>query len=188
MAGYSRENKRQNEALQTILDGGTPEKRIFVPVEDKEFKEKLKLEKEIEQKKINERLEITKEARVPWFCPNCKKVMKRRLDDRMWYLYDHCFDCQIKVENKLRIEGKFDEWATKKVIANKLAWIKEQKESIEEFKKQKTPTFYNQVNPDGYTIDKEKWQMDTKEIKKQADEALEYLQKIEDSLKDYIYT
>ena len=30
--------------------------------------------------------------------------------------------------------------------------------------------------------------MDTKELKKQADEALEYLQKIEDSLKDYIYT
>ena len=42
--GYSRENSRQNEALQSILDGRTPEKRIFVPVEDKEFKEKMKLE------------------------------------------------------------------------------------------------------------------------------------------------
>ena len=28
--GYSRENKRHNEALQTILDGGTPEKRIYI--------------------------------------------------------------------------------------------------------------------------------------------------------------
>ena len=58
--GYSRENKRQNEALQSILDGGSPEKRIFVPVEDKEFKEKMKLERETEQKRINEKLEVTK--------------------------------------------------------------------------------------------------------------------------------
>ena len=42
--------------------------------------------------------------------------MKKRLDEKMWYLYSHCFDCQIKVENKLRIDGKFDEWATKKVM------------------------------------------------------------------------
>ena len=33
---YSRENKRQNEALQTILHGETPEKRIFVHMEDLE--------------------------------------------------------------------------------------------------------------------------------------------------------
>ena len=34
MAGYSKENHRQNQALQTILDGGTPEKRIIVSMED----------------------------------------------------------------------------------------------------------------------------------------------------------
>ena len=183
MSGYSRENKRQNEALQTILRGGTPEKRIFVAQEDLEFKKKLKLEKEEEQKRIDDKLEITKEARVPWFCPECKKVMKRRLDDRMWYLYSHCFDCQVRVENKMRIDGTYDEWATKKVIANKLAWVKDQKQSIEEFKKQDSVEFWQQVRPDGYSVDKEKWQMDIEEIKKQADEALEHLQKIEDSLK-----
>ena len=30
MAGYSRENQRQNAALQSILRGETPEKRILV--------------------------------------------------------------------------------------------------------------------------------------------------------------
>ena len=34
MAGYSKENQRQDQGLQTILDGGTPEKRIFVSMED----------------------------------------------------------------------------------------------------------------------------------------------------------
>ena len=181
--GYSRENQRQNTALQSILRGKTPEKRIFVANEDLEFKKKLKKEKEEERKRASEKLEITKEARVPWFCPKCDKVMKKRLDDRMWYLYNHFFECQIKIENKMRIDGTYDEWAEKKVIANKLAWIKEQKQSIEAFKKQDTVEFWQQFRPDGYSVDKEKWQIDVKEIKKQADEALEYLQKIEDSLK-----
>ena len=180
--GYSRENKRQNAALQSILHGETPEIRIFVAKEDLEFKKKLRREKEEEKKRIDEKFEATKEARVPWFCPECTRVMKKRLDDRMWYLYGHCFDCQVRVENKMRIEGTYDEWAEKKIIANKLAWLKDQKQSIEEFKKQDKVEFWQQVRPDGYSVDKEKWQMDVKQIEEQADEALEYLQKIEDSL------
>ena len=179
----SRENVRQNKAMQSILRGETPEKRIFIAKEDKEFKEKMRLEREAERKRIDEKFEATKEARVPWFCPECKGVMKKRLDDRMWYLYGHCFDCQVSVENKLRIEGTYDEWATKKVIANKLSWIREEKQNLEEFKKQKVPTFHNQVAPDGYTLDKEKWQGNFEQLNNEIDEALEHLQKIEDSLK-----
>ena len=180
--GYSRENQRQNTVLQSILRGEIPERRIFVANEDIEFKKKLNKEKEEEKKRINEKLEVTKDARVPWFCPDCNRVMKKRLDDRMWYLYGHCFDCQVRVENKMRIDGTYDKWAEKKIIANKLAWLKDQKQSIEEFKKQKAPEVYNQVNPDGYTLDKEKWSINMEKIYEQADEALEYLQKIENSL------
>ena len=86
MAGYSRENQRQNAALQSILRGEIPEKRIFITKENLEFK------------------------------------------------------------------------------------------------KQKAPEVYNQVNPDGYTLDKEKWSINMEKIYEQADEALEYLQKIENSL------
>ena len=181
--GYSRENKRQNKALQSILDGSSPEKRIFVAQEDLEFKKKLKEEADKEQKRIDERLEVTKGGRVPWFCPECTRVMKKRLDDRMWYLYGHCFECQVRVENKMRIEGTYDEWAEKKIIANKLAWITEQKQSIEEFKTQKAPEFLEQFRPDGYYVDRETWKMNSEGISKQADEALEHLQKLEDSLK-----
>ncbi len=183
MSGYSRENKRQNQALQSILDGGTPEKRIFVTKEDLEFKNKLKREKEEEKKRIDEKFEATKGARMPWFCPECDKIMKKRLDNKMWYLYGHCFDCQIKIENKMRIDGIYDEWIEKKEIANKLDWIKDQKQMIKEFRDQKNPEFYQQFRPDGYSVDKEKWGMNITHIKKQADEALEFLQKMEDSLK-----
>ena len=180
--GYSRENSRQNQALQSILDGGTPDKRIFITKEDKEFKEKMRLEREAERKRIDEKFEATKEARMPWFCSNCKKIMKKRLDEKMWYLYQHCFECQIEVENKLRISGEYDKWSQQKIIANKLSWIQEQKQQLEEFKNQKEPEVYNQVNPDGHTLDKEKWNTNFEKLKEQTDEALKHLQKIEDSL------
>ena len=50
------------------------------------------------------------------------------------------------------------------------------------FKEQDEPTFYNQVAADGETLDKEKWSVNIKKLKEQADEALNHLQKIEDSL------
>ena len=177
------ERERQLRARQSILQGETPEKRIFIANEDKEFKEKMRLEREVERKKSNEKFEATKGARMPWFCGKCKKIMKKHLDEKMWYLYNHCFECQVDIENKLRISGKFDEWAQQKVIANKLSWIRDQKQSVEEFKKQDKVEFWEQIRPDGYSVDKEKWSINFDNVKKEADEALEYLQKIEDSLK-----
>ena len=177
------ERERQLRARQSILQGETPEKRIFIANEDKEFKEKMRLEREVERKKSNEKLEATKGARMPWFCGKCKKIMKKHLDEKMWYLYNHCFECQVDIENKLRISGKFDEWAQQKVIANKLSWIRDQKQSVEEFKKQDKVEFWEQIRPDGYSVDKEKWNTNFDSVKKESDEALEYLQKIEDSLK-----
>jgi hypothetical protein len=40
-----------------------------------------------------------------------------------------------------------------------------------------------QFRPDGYSVDRESWKMNSEGIAKQADEALEHLQKLEDSLK-----
>ena len=86
------------------------------------------------------------------------------------------------MENKLRISGEYDKWSQQKIIANKLSWIQEQKQQLEEFKNQKEPEVYNQVNPDGHTLDKEKWNTNFEKLKEQTDEALKHLQKIEDSL------
>ena len=182
MAGYSRESERQNNALRAIMRGDTPEKRIMVANVDKEFQEFVKKEREEEQKRINEKLEATKEARLPWFCPDCKRVMKRNIDEKMWYLHGHCFECQLEIENRMMIEGTFDEYEKKKVNANKLAWIRDKKQEIIDFKKQKPMEAFNQINPDGHTLTKEKWSQNFEEINKQADEALEHLEKIEESL------
>jgi len=183
MAGYSRDIERQNKALSNILEGGTPEQRVFITKEDREFKKNIKEKKDADKKRIDAKFEATKDARMPWFCPSCDKVMKKRLDDKTWLMYNHCFNCQLQIEHKMRIDGTYDQWMDKKVLANKLAWIKDQKVLIEEFKNQKAPEFYQQFRPDGHSIDKEKWNIDTESFKNQAEEALEFLKKMEDSLK-----
>ena len=179
----SREDVRQNKAMQSILRGETPEKRIFVSMEDS--KEKKERQKQIakEREESSERSEALKAARTPWFCPTCKKVMKKRLDDKTYRIYNHCFDCQLDIENKMRIDGTYDEWMENKIKANKLAWIKDQKEEIKTFRDQKAPEFLQQIRPDGHSVDKEKWGVDVSQVRKQANEALEHLQKLEDSLK-----
>ena len=170
----SREEVRQNKAMQSILRGETPEKRVMVGFDTK---------KELKGDQIDRLSDVMKEARVPWFCPSCKKVMKKRLDEKMWYRHGHCLNCQIDVENKMIIDGTFDEYEQEKVRQNKLAWIKDKKQELIEFKNQKPMEAYNQVNPDGHSIEKEKWTQNFEEIKKQADEALKHLEKIEESLK-----
>jgi ribosomal protein L37AE/L43A len=173
--GYSSENERQNKVLGDLIKGKTPEKRVMVGYKgDKEPAKHGDI--------ISPLSEVMQEARMPWFCPSCKKTMKKRLDNKMWLLYNHCFDCQVDIEHKMRIEGTFNEWAQQKVIANKLSWIKDQKDKLIAFKEQDEPTFYNQVAADGETLDKEKWSVNFDKLKEQADEALNHLQKIEDSL------
>ena len=109
--------------------------------------------------------------------------MKRALDEKMWYVHNHCFDCQIEIENELRISGKYDEWVKNKINNNKLAWIKDKKQELIDFKNQKPMEAFNQVNPDGHSVEKEKWTQNFDELKKQANEAIEHLEKIEESLK-----
>jgi len=167
--GYSKETERQNQALNDILAGNETEKRVMVGYKSKE-KEKGDI--------IPKMTELMQDVRMPLFCKECNKVMKKRLDDKMWRLYGHCFDCQIKIENKLRIEGKYEEWEKEKIKQNKIAFIKDQIQTIEEWKDMKAPEWYNQVGVNYPEMEKEKWSVDTSHIKLMAEEALEEYTKI----------
>ena len=173
--GYSKETERQNQALNDILSGNETEKRVMVGYKSKE-KEKGDI--------IPKMTEIMQDVRMPLFCKECNKVMKKRLDDKMWRLYGHCFDCQIKIENKLRIEGKYEEWEKEKIKQNKIAFIKEQIQSVEEWRDMKAPEWYNQVGVNYPEMEKEKWSVDTTHIKLMAEEALEEYNKVLNELEN----
>jgi len=168
--GYSKETERQNKVLGDLLAGREPEKRVMVGYNKPKEKKK---------DKISKMTEIMQDVRMPWFCPDCKKVMKQKLDDKMWRLFGHCFDCQVKVENKLRIEGKYEKWAKEKIKKNKIAFIKDQIQVISEWKDSKAPEWYNNVGVNYPELKKEKWDIDMERVKKEANEAIE---KYEDAL------
>ena len=161
--GYSKETERQNNALGDLLAGRAPEKRVMIGYEGK---------KQESGDQISRMTDIMKEARMPMFCPDCDIIMKKKLDDKMWRMFGHCFDCQIIIENKLRIEGKYEEWAVEKIRQNKISFLKDSIQKIKEFRNQKAPEFYNQVGVDHPELQKEKWDIDTTQIKLMADEAL----------------
>jgi hypothetical protein len=60
---------------------------------------------------------VKKEAILPLFCPNCGTIMKHRFDPKMYKLHKKCFDCVVKMETKLRVEGKYEEYE-RDIIAN----------------------------------------------------------------------
>ena len=172
-----KERERQLKYLDSVIKGETPEKRVMVGYESKTDKKN--------GDQIDELSEIMKEARMPWFCPECKKTMKKRLDDKMWRIYGHCFDCQVEAENKMRIEGTYEEWAKGKIKNNTKAYLSDLEEDIKRFRNQKSPEFFNQTRPDGYSVDKEKWNItekDKKAINKLADDALKDIEKMKENL------
>ena len=166
--GYSRENERQNKVLGDLISGKTPEKRVMVGYEG---------EKEITTgDKISELSDIMKDARMPWFCPNCNKTMKKRLDNKMWLLYNHCFDCQIDFENKLRIKGEYEEWENGKVKRNQKAYLEDLLVSLDEWKNTKIE-FQEQVGAKDIEMEKEKWTQNQEHMKEMADKAEEFIRK-----------
>ena len=81
-----KERAKQMKAMKSILAGEEVEKTIQVGYEGKK-QPKGDIESPL--------TDIMKEVRMPMFCPKCDVVMKKRLDNKMWRLYGHCFDCQI---------------------------------------------------------------------------------------------
>ena len=57
-------------------------------------------------------------ALTPLLCPDCSKPMKTEYDKKMFMVHKMCFDCTIKMETQLKIEGKYQEYEDKLVKAN----------------------------------------------------------------------
>jgi hypothetical protein len=180
------EHQRHVKARQDIMSGKTPEKRIFVHMEDLEEKKKREDEIKADRERKNDRMDALKGAKTPWFCPECNKVMKSHLDDKMYRLHSQCFDCQVRFENKLRVDGKYEEWEEKKVLNNQLSYLRDQIESIEDWKKEasKQVVAYDQVGVKDIELHKETWSQNTEQVEKMSKEALKELNKIKEDVEE----
>ena len=173
MAGYSKEAERQNKALGNLLKGQEVEKRSMVGYEGKQ-KEKGDIKSDL--------TDIMSEVRVPLFCPECKKTMKKKLDNKFWYLYKHCFDCQIDFENKLRLEGKYDDWAINKAKDNQKAWVDDMIQGIEQWREERPVDQVYNVGIKDPEVKIEKAKVNEKALNKLADDAIKDLKKMRENI------
>ena len=170
MAGRSKEAERENKALQNILEGKPVDKRSMVgytPEAEKNLGGKTRK---------SDLTDIMAEVRMPWFCPECKKAMKKKLDDKFWRINGHCFDCQVDLENKLRIKGEFSEYAQSKMLENQKAQLIDLEQSITDFEKTGgKKEWYNNVGVNTPMLEADKWEMGKEQFEKTISEARDFI-------------
>ena len=176
MAGRSKEAERQNVALKNILDGKPTEKRSMVGYQGEQEKNLGGKTRESELSKIMQ------SVRMPLFCPKCKKTMKKKLDDKFWRLFEHCWDCQIDFEHKLRLEGKYDEWATERAKNNQKGWIEDMIQSIEQWRTERPVDQIYDVGIKNPEVKIEKAQVNEKALNRLADDAIKDLKKMKENI------
>ena len=66
---------------------------------------------------------IKKEVFMPLCCPNCGKVMKKRLDKPHYRIHKKCYDCVIEFEHKLRIKGQYKKYQKAIKAKNSLEYL-----------------------------------------------------------------
>ena len=179
MANYSKDMERQNKALKDLLSGKEYEKDYtLVGYEGKK-------DNRGGETRESELSKIMQSVRMPLFCPECKKAMKKKLDDKFWRTKGHCFDCQIEFENKLKVKGEFDDYAKNIINGNKKAYLKDLKQSLVEFEETGGKVeWLNDVGALTPELEREKWEMGETEFAKVVDEAKQYITKLEKAIED----
>jgi len=170
MANYSKETERQNKALKDLMSGKEHTKE-YVQVGYEGKKENLG-----GKTRESELSKTMQSVRMPWFCPKCNKAMKKKLDDKFWRTQGHCFDCQIEIENKMRIEGVFEDYAKTKMLENQKAYLKDLEQSIDDFEKTGGKRVWlNQVGVNSPELEQEKWEMGSEQFDKTISDAREFI-------------
>ena len=170
MAGKSKEAERENKALASLLRGEEVEKRSIVGYTPEAQKN------EGGKTRKSELSDIMAEVRMPWFCPKCEKAMKKKLDDKFWRMMGHCFDCQVEMENKLRMKGEFDDWAERKMLENQKSQLKDLEQSITDFEKTGgKKEWYNNVGVNTPMLEADKWEMGKEKFEETIQEARDFI-------------
>lgn len=71
---------------------------------------------------------------MPLSCPNCGGVIKLTdLEKKMWSIHKTCFDCVIKKESKIKRDGKWEEYESGIMNANKNASLDDLESALEDW-------------------------------------------------------
>jgi len=115
-----------------------------------------------------------KMGKLPLFCPECNKLMKKHLDTKVFPAYQKCFDCVVDYEAELQKQGKSKEYFDD--IHNKhISNIQKEYESFIQEKLNEGSNSY--ITERG---DKEDWKggLDKEKLAKELQEGIEFLENL----------
>ena len=120
---------------------------------------------------------IKKEIFMPLCCPECNKVMRKRLDKPNYRIHKKCHDCVVLFEHKLQIKGQLVDYKNSLQAKNSVSYINELESYLLDAVNTSNSGY---VSEDGVIerwvggIDSKKW---TKDIKKYTSKTREKLEK-----------
>ena len=205
------DKQEQNEALETIMQGGTPDipKTVNVPLsyekggeayEDPEMDEDGIYEHRPvgaeegdrwydEDGKVWEmgrggpmKISHFEDIRMPMFCPKCEGIMNGQYDRKFWRLRGMCMDCWQDIETEMRVEGTYKLFEKWVMLENKKSWLRDIRTGIEEFEEKMRGNFEQVVNSDGDTVEFDG--LGDEEVDEMIENAKEFIANFESHIED----
>lgn len=95
--------------------------------------------------------------------PNCKTSKYSKADKKLIVRAGYCIDCNVEFEAQLRKDGVFNYYEDYKITCNKIGWLRDYKQKMEDSLKYIT-TDYQMVYENGH-VENWKWDIDIDKVK-----------------------
>jgi hypothetical protein len=83
---------------------------------------------------ISKQDNLKKLVLMPLSCPNCGNHLKNNtINKKMYAIHGTCFDCVVEKEQKIRLEGKWEEYVSQNMTQNKNAELSDIETALEEW-------------------------------------------------------
>lgn len=102
---------------------------------------------------------VREQLSMPMFCPECGEPMIGKFDKKMYFIHKKCFNCVIKFETQLRIDGKYEVYVSEQIKTNANALLADFENEVIEVLNESTQTVTENGEIEewgGGDIDKEK--------------------------------
>tara|TARA_R100000900_G_scaffold144782_1_gene129380 strand:+ start:1432 stop:1998 length:567 start_codon:yes stop_codon:yes gene_type:complete len=121
------------------------------------------------------KLDKAKKAHImPLFCPKCKKTMDRRVDKPYYNIHKFCLKCYAKFTDKLKKEGKYEEYFNK--INNKV--LDQQIDDFKQFVEDKLLESNQQHIAENGDLEKWHGKLNKEKVDEHIDSVVEYLESL----------
>ena len=97
-------------------------------------------------------------------------------------MFGHCWDCQLDFEHYLRLEGKYDAWATDRAKNNQKAWVDDMIQGIEQWREERPVDQIYDVGLEKPQVEIQKPKVNEKALNKLADDAIKDLKKMKENI------